>query len=145
MLNKTHSIQIFIQFLLLLIHPIRLYLEVSNTNVPCLFLRASSYIINIIYSYYFFDSQQYVILVSLGVSNEVGSAIIKWLYTDRADIKNDEKFIIELVKAANRYRLDALKNRYIHNFLLYFIYLFLRKSVKISSNCHFIIIDVKNC
>eukprot|EP00795_Rhopilema_esculentum_P015608 gene15608-6884_t len=46
-----------------------------------------------------------------GVSNEVGSAIIKWLYTDRADIKNDEKFIIELVKAANRYRLDALKNR----------------------------------
>ena len=48
----------------------------------------------------------------LDVTNEVGSTIIKWLYTDKADIKNDEKFIIELVKAANKYRLNPLKARY---------------------------------
>ena len=36
------------------------------------------------------------------VSNEVGNTMIKWLYTDKADIKNDEGFIIKLVRAANK-------------------------------------------
>jgi len=45
------------------------------------------------------------------VNNEVGNTIVKWLYTDKADIKHDEKFIIELVKAANTYRLNPLKER----------------------------------
>ena len=45
------------------------------------------------------------------MNNEVGNTIVKWLYTDKADIKHDEKFIIELVKAANTYRLNPLKER----------------------------------
>ena len=45
------------------------------------------------------------------MNNEVGNTIVKWLYTDKADIKHDEKFIIELVKTANKYRLNPLKER----------------------------------
>ncbi|XP_047142037.1 rabankyrin-5 isoform X3 [Hydra vulgaris] len=46
-----------------------------------------------------------------GVSCEVGNMLIKWVYTDHADVRNDESVIIELVKAANRYKLKALRTR----------------------------------
>ncbi len=46
-----------------------------------------------------------------GVSTEVGNTILKWLYTDKVDIKNDEAFIVDLVKSANKYRLAPLKER----------------------------------
>lgn len=45
------------------------------------------------------------------VSVEVGNTLIKWVYTDKADIRNDESFIMELVRAANRYKLRALRGR----------------------------------
>lgn len=49
--------------------------------------------------------------ISLDVSVEVGNTLIKWVYTDKADIRNDESFIMELVRAANRYKLRALRGR----------------------------------
>ena len=37
---------------------------------------------------------------------------MKWVYTDKAEIPHDEAFLIELVKAAKKYRLKELKERY---------------------------------
>ena len=37
---------------------------------------------------------------------------MKWVYTDKAEIPHDEGFLIELVKAAKKYRLKELKERY---------------------------------
>ena len=37
---------------------------------------------------------------------------MKWVYTDQAEIPHDEAFLIELVKAAKKYRLKELKERY---------------------------------
>ena len=54
------------------------------------------------------------------VSVDVGNTLMKWVYTDRADIKNEEAFIMDLVKAANTYKLKALRGRY-ENF--YFLFL----------------------
>lgn len=45
------------------------------------------------------------------VSAAVGLTLMKWVYTDRAEIPNDETFLIELVKTAQKYRLKELKER----------------------------------
>ena len=45
------------------------------------------------------------------VSIEVGNTLLKWVYTDKADIRNEEAFIMDLVRAANRYHLKPLRNR----------------------------------
>ena len=37
--------------------------------------------------------------------------LMKWVYTDQAEIPNDEAFLIELVKAAKKFRLKELKER----------------------------------
>ncbi|XP_066933488.1 rabankyrin-5-like [Clytia hemisphaerica] len=44
-------------------------------------------------------------------SVEVGTALMKWVYTDKADIRTDESFIMDLVRVANRYSLGGLRNR----------------------------------
>ena len=46
-------------------------------------------------------------------SVEVGTALMKWVYTDKADIRTDESFIMDLVRVANRYQLNGLRNRYV--------------------------------
>lgn len=48
----------------------------------------------------------------LDVSSSVGLTLMKWVYTDKAEIPHDEGFLIELVKAAKKYRLKELKERY---------------------------------
>ena len=52
-----------------------------------------------------------LIFFVLDVSSSVGLTLMKWVYTDQAEIPNDEAFLIELVKAAKKYRLKALKER----------------------------------
>ena len=46
-------------------------------------------------------------------SVEVGTALMKWVYTDKADIRTDESFIMDLVRVANRYQLNGLRNRFV--------------------------------
>ena len=46
------------------------------------------------------------------MDSEVGLVMMKWVYTDKAEIPYDENFLIRLVKAANKYRLKALRERY---------------------------------
>ena len=45
----------------------------------------------------------------------MGLTLMKWVYTDQAEIPHDEAFLIELVKAAKKYRLKELKERYSNN------------------------------
>ena len=45
------------------------------------------------------------------ISAEVGLALMRWVYTDKAEIKNEENFLVDLVKAANRYKLTELRGR----------------------------------
>lgn len=47
----------------------------------------------------------------IDVSASVGLTLMKWVYTDQAEIPNDESFLIELVKTAKKYRLKELKER----------------------------------
>lgn len=47
----------------------------------------------------------------LDISSSVGLTLMKWVYTDQAEIPHDEAFLIELVKAAKKYRLKELKER----------------------------------
>ena len=47
----------------------------------------------------------------LDISSSVGLMLMKWVYTDQAEIPHDEAFLIELVKAAKKYRLKELKER----------------------------------
>ena len=54
----------------------------------------------------------YKFFVLLDVSSLVGLTLMKWVYTDKAEIPHDEGFLIELVKAAKKYRLKELKERY---------------------------------
>ena len=37
---------------------------------------------------------------------------MRWVYTDKAEIKNEENFLVNLVKAANSYKLTDLRGRY---------------------------------
>lgn len=37
--------------------------------------------------------------------------LMKWVYTDQAEIPNDEAFLIDLVKSAKKFRLKELKER----------------------------------
>lgn len=46
------------------------------------------------------------------ISSAVGLTLMKWVYTDKAEIPHDEAFLIELVKGATKYRLKELKERY---------------------------------
>ena len=60
---------------------------------------------------------------SSDVSCEVGNMLIKWVYTDHTDVRNDELVIIDLVKAANRYKLKALRTRLVNFFVFLFFHI----------------------
>ncbi|GAB1599554.1 rabankyrin-5-like, partial, partial [Argonauta hians] len=45
------------------------------------------------------------------ISQEVASALLKWVYTDDINIKTDEKFLLELLKVSARFQLDSLGTR----------------------------------
>ena len=45
------------------------------------------------------------------VGADVGLTLMKWVYTDKPEIKNEENFLVDLVKAANRYKLTELRGR----------------------------------
>jgi hypothetical protein len=51
----------------------------------------------------------FVLLVD--ISAEVGLALMRWVYTDKAEIRNEENFLVDLVKGANRYKLTELRGR----------------------------------
>ena len=42
------------------------------------------------------------------MGNDIGSALIKWIYTDQVDFSKGEDFTLELIKIANEYRLEDL-------------------------------------
>ncbi|XP_064612506.1 rabankyrin-5-like [Liolophura sinensis] len=42
---------------------------------------------------------------------EVGLGILKWVYTDQIDIKNDDTFLLELLKASSRFKLTDLRKK----------------------------------
>lgn len=42
------------------------------------------------------------------MSSDIGSALVKWIYTDQVDFNKGEDFTLELIKIANQYRLDDL-------------------------------------
>ncbi|XP_072043178.1 rabankyrin-5-like [Amphiura filiformis] len=46
-----------------------------------------------------------------GIPYEVGLAMLKWVYTDRIEIKSDDGFVLELMKASGKFRLDELRDR----------------------------------
>lgn len=54
----------------------------------------------------------YLLITISDISSAVGLTLMKWVYTDKAEIPHDEAFLIELVKAATKYRLKELKERY---------------------------------
>ena len=62
--------------------------------------------------HYISENEIYKFFVLLDVSSSVGLTLMKWVYTDKAEIPHDEGFLIELVKAAKKYRLKELKERY---------------------------------
>uniref|UniRef100_A0A6P8I0Z8 Rabankyrin-5-like n=1 Tax=Actinia tenebrosa TaxID=6105 RepID=A0A6P8I0Z8_ACTTE len=45
------------------------------------------------------------------ISRDVGLTLMKWVYTDKATFPKDESFLIQLVKAANKYKLKDLRHR----------------------------------
>ena len=45
------------------------------------------------------------------MDGDVGIVMMKWVYTDNAEIPYDENFLIRLVKVANKYKLKALRER----------------------------------
>ena len=51
------------------------------------------------------------VLCLLDVGSDVGLILMKWVYTDKAEIPRDESFLIQLVKAANKYKLNELRER----------------------------------
>ena len=54
---------------------------------------------------------RYVHLLLSDIASDVGLTLMKWVYTDKAEIANDENFLIQLVKAANKYKLGELRER----------------------------------
>ncbi|XP_076453246.1 rabankyrin-5-like [Babylonia areolata] len=42
---------------------------------------------------------------------EVGRALLRWVYTDEINIKAEDTFLLELLRAATRFRLEALRKR----------------------------------
>ncbi|XP_064648552.1 rabankyrin-5-like isoform X2 [Lineus longissimus] len=46
-----------------------------------------------------------------GIPYEVGHALLKWVYTDQVDMKKDDIFILDLMKAASKFRLGPLRDR----------------------------------
>ena len=49
------------------------------------------------------------------MGNDIGSALIKWIYTDQVDFSKGEDFTLELIKIANEYRLEDLISKWVLN------------------------------
>ena len=49
--------------------------------------------------------------MSTGIPYEVGVAMLKWVYTDSIEIKSDDSFVLELMKASGKFKLDELRDR----------------------------------
>ncbi|XP_072163422.1 rabankyrin-5-like [Diadema setosum] len=45
------------------------------------------------------------------ISQEVGMTLLKWVYTDVIALKQDDSFILELLRAASRFKLSPLQDR----------------------------------
>ncbi|KJE96925.1 hypothetical protein CAOG_007172 [Capsaspora owczarzaki ATCC 30864] len=60
------------------------------------------------------DLAQVTELTLADLPHEVGWALLKWVYTDRVDIRPDINFTIEVMRAAHRFRLEPLKIRCEH-------------------------------
>lgn len=49
--------------------------------------------------------------VFVDFNSEVGLGMLKWVYTDQIDIKNDDTFLLELLKASSRFKLTDLRKK----------------------------------
>ena len=45
------------------------------------------------------------------IRHDVAFALIKWIYTDEINIKAQDSFLLELLRAATRFKLDELRKR----------------------------------
>ncbi|XP_033627890.1 rabankyrin-5-like [Asterias rubens] len=46
-----------------------------------------------------------------GISYDTGMALLKWVYTDTIDMKTEDGFVLGLMKAASKFKLDTLRDR----------------------------------
>lgn len=59
-------------------------------------------------------SSFYHVILLLGVTCEVGSALVKWVYTDAIEVsESGVDFLLSLLKCAGRYKLQTLVIRYV--------------------------------
>lgn len=62
--------------------------------------------------------------VSSDCNPEVTMAMLRWIYTDELDLREDDIYLTELMKLANRFQLQLLRERYIfYIFLQALLYL----------------------
>lgn len=45
---------------------------------------------------------------------EVAMAMLRWVYTDELELSEDDAFLIDLMKLANRFQLQVLRERSVH-------------------------------
>lgn len=46
---------------------------------------------------------------------EVAMAMLRWAYTDELELTEDDAFLIDLMKLANRFQLQVLRERSVNN------------------------------
>lgn len=57
------------------------------------------------------DLQNVQLLDFSGIPHEVGMILLQWVYTDKIDLSRNDEFILELLRAACKFRLDSLQTR----------------------------------
>jgi hypothetical protein len=52
------------------------------------------------------------------IKYNVSYALMKWVYTDDINIESDSGFLLELLRAATRFKLEHLRQRYASHILI---------------------------
>ena len=52
------------------------------------------------------------IFVVSDIKHDVAFSMLRWVYTDEIDIRAEDAFLLELLRAATRFKLEALRRRY---------------------------------
>ena len=75
-------------------------------------------------------------IIFAAISHDVAEALLRWVYTDIVNIKADDKFILDLLRASTTFQLTPLSNRYVifvEIDVQYFISIMLLSEVKLFS------------
>ena len=57
-------------------------------------------------------------VVFADIKHNVSYALMKWVYTDEINIESDSTFLLELLRAATRFKLEHLRQRWHRCFLI---------------------------